>query len=862
MTASPLSRRQFFGATAATAAIGALPASATEARPSPLAPEPLPPAGVCQRLGSARFRELEAPSQDATGRLQFSPDSKWLAQFEEDVYVGYEVATGRRVKWRLPEVNELGMSSWRLSNDTVFVRFGLDDLDSDKFSPRLYDRETGQRLKLTKFLHADHTGITPDGAGLIGCDEKELRRVNLRTGKVVWRRKWATDASVPAVTFTVTDRWVVGVGVQRLHLFDTATGNDGPRLEDAAPKDAPPDNHFTLVGFSADGKRVAGWHTAEVPNQAVVWDTTTGKVISRVNLPENAPPPVLTADGQHLLTTDATGRLVGYDVRSGKVTRHLAAADVADFQLSPDGKVLACFRSPQAGVLGGIDGLHNEPGGIVRLLNPATGELLPQSPDPAVELTKVRFADKHTVVAEANTGPSTSHLVWDTRTNRRRVFSPPQGQVHLPGLGGLAPVTFGALSPDGTRYVSRPEGNGNVIVTDAATGRRLHTLAIRFDFIDHDPFWIGRGCVGFVQPDWLTCWDLADHTSRAVSLKFATDGRVQNFVSTPDGRTVALLHWNDGNDRPTAPTVTWVDVKIGKLTTTRGEFGELSISADGGRVAVVAADERVRVTVIDRGGRRVTLGQPAGLNHLDPRIGLSPCGRTAFLTHARQDDPETLPVPVVQFWEALSGDLRAEYGTPFVAEGLGVSPCGRRVATTHRDAPVYLWDVFGEKSDPQAKPDASTWDALDGPTDKAFTAIRRLVQHPTAAVELLSAKLTPAEPPKAEWVKARIDKLGSTDFRTRHTAELELSAVADRIVEPLRKAIAVGAESPEADERLNRLIEKADGIPRSAWRAVRAVEALEYCDVPSAAVLLEKFAGGVDTAVLTREAKAAVKRRG
>ena len=186
----------------------------------------------------------------------------------------------------------------------------------------------------------------------------------------------------------------------------------------------------------------------------------------------------------------------------------------------------------------------------------------------------------------------------------------------------------------------------------------------------------------------------------------------------------------------------------------------------------------------------------------------------------------------------------------------------RRIATTHRDAPIYLWDVFGETSDPQAKPDAATWAALDGTTDKAFTALRRLVQHPTAAVDLLSAKLTPAEPPKAEWVKARIDKLGSTDFRTRHTADLELSTVADRIVEPLRKAIATGADSPEADERLNRLLEKAEGMPRSAWRIVRAVEALEYCEGKAAVELLKTLAGGVDTAVLTKEARAAVKRRG
>jgi hypothetical protein len=183
------------------------------------------------------------------------------------------------------------------------------------------------------------------------------------------------------------------------------------------------------------------------------------------------------------------------------------------------------------------------------------------------------------------------------------------------------------------------------------------------------------------------------------------------------------------------------------------------------------------------------------------------------------------------------------------------------VVTTHRDAPVYLWDVFGETTDRQAKPDARTWDALDAAPDKAFTALRRLVQHPAAAVELLSAKLTPAEQPKTEWVKARLDRLGSRDFRTRHTAELDLSAVADRIREPLRKALDAGAENMEAEERLQRLLDRSAGTPRSSWRAVRAVETLEYCDGKPAVELLKKLAGGVESAVLTTEAKAAVKRR-
>ena len=159
--------------------------------------------------------------------------------------------------------------------------------------------------------------------------------------------------------------------------------------------------------------------------------------------------------------------------------------------------------------------------------------------------------------------------------------------------------------------------------------------------------------------------------------------------------------------------MTWVDVTAGTFVTRPGGSGRVSVSASGNRVAVsdvpeIEAGHRdaLVVTVIDRSGGRWQLAQPTKTVVGEQRAELSPCGRTMFLAHEKPGEGENAePIPVVQFWEVLSGERRAEYVTPFVAGGLGVSPCGRRIATTHRDAPVYLWDVFGEMTDPQPKPD-------------------------------------------------------------------------------------------------------------------------------------------------------------
>ena len=678
MTDTPLSRRAFFGTAAAVGVVGALPAS--EAKPSPLAPEPTPPVGVSQRLGSARFREL-------TADYKFSADSKWLAQFDGGHFLAYEVATGRRVKWAA-KGDEAGWPDWHLANDTVL----LWDNNHPAPVPTLWDRDTGHPRKALKFKPAQHHALTADASGLIQYDGKELRRVDVRTGKVEWRRAWKCDASVPVVEYTVTQRWIVGVGVKRLHLFNPLTGKDGPRLEDAPPPDAPPDNHFQPVGFSADNKRLCGYFTADAQPRTVVWDLTTGKVVGRRTMTDTTEPPLLTADGRTLLILDQQARLSGCDVTTGKLTRRLAAQNIGQFVLSPDGAVLAVGWGQQFGPLGGIGAFGGIVGpaageGVIRLLNPATGELLLQSPDPSAEVKGVRFADPHSVVTEVDAASSqSSHLVWDVRTGRRRAAI----NANHPNFGAGLPAPFlcagfgfngrqDELSPDGTRCLA--EFQSQVVVADAFTGRALHA----FDPIQSvEPlFWLGRGKVAKLSAGGLVVWDLDGHTRRTIPLKFNQAGT----AVTPDGRTAVFSHSDQDAEEPTA--ITWVDAASGAVTRRPVERGRMAVSADGNRVAVTVGADAIpeyegfiRVTVIDRGSRRISFRQATGNVVNEPRAELSPCGRTAYLAHEKPGEGETAEgIPVVQFWEVLSGERRAEYVTPFAAGGLGVSPCGRRVAT-------------------------------------------------------------------------------------------------------------------------------------------------------------------------------------
>jgi len=245
-----------------------------------------------------------------------------------------------------------------------------------------------------------------------------------------------------------------------------------------------------------------------------------------------------------------------------------------------------------------------------------------------------------------------------------------------------------------------------------------------------------------------------------------------------------------------------------------------------------------------------------------PKCDLTACGRTlAVQRDDWTDDEGVRHSAAFELWEVATGQRRWSRPIDRAFDDLRASPCGRFVATARADQPVYLWDVFGEVSDPQPEPTDGprVWDALGSvDAEVAFRAVRLLVQHPTTAVRLLSAKLKPVEAPKRAWVDERIEQLSNSDFHTRQTAEKELTAHADVIADQLRAALDAGPTTEEAEERIQRIVGRATA-PLDYTRTLRAVEVLEYAG-EEAGPLLSRLANGAP-GFLAREATAAKRRR-
>lgn len=882
MTDRSVSRRQFLGTAGAFAATSLAASDPFPTDPAPDAapphfpttfpPEPLPP-GVARQFGSARFRDFYA------NRYEVSPDSRWVVWLQDGWCGGYELATARRVRFRTqPE------SGWRevLEGVTATGRLIVTEKNDNAFRVRQYDLLTGAPDPPVDVADGEVRAVSADGRLAVvekeTAERVEYKGVELATGRALWTIVRRTP--LPSMGMRVVGRFAHagftfppdgGNGSDsRSVLLNIDTGREIP-IE--PPGEGARGVLSSRVWGSADRRRllaVCQTHDPDI-DRAVVWNTVSGRVVSSFALPGADRAFGGTPDGRSFYgTVGDDHQLVLRDAATGKITRRYDVFDVnaSDSAVTPDGKTLLLARTDRSR----YDSRSGPDNTLIRLIDADSGLTLPQSPDPPGPLVRVWFPAATTVATAYRTkAEHVDYTLWDIPTTRSRRVVDPTERNEARQRDEMEPANL--VSPDG-RHTLRADGS-RLAVVDTATGRTTAVIA-QPPVAAGRWFWLDAATVGVFVSDGLTVWAPEADTLRVVPLdlpgkrpmvwrwRAAADGKRVGFQFFPD---LAALVFQFG----------WVTVDGGEVTVAeqqhRGRGVGLAGSADGGRVAVgldrpKSADRRASleadwIAVHDRTGLQWLVNTPAAV----PPFDLTGCGRTlAVRSSGVSIDDMPPPAPALELWEVVSGQRRRRYPLDALPDDLRCSPCGRWVATVRQDQPLYLWDVYGEASDPQPEPTPAElprlWNDLssaDG--EAAFRTVRTLVQHPAAAARLLGAKLKPAKAPKEDWVVERIDRLSDPDFRTRDRAERELAAVADVVADTLRKATEAGAETEEAADRLDRLLIRAAGTPLDIVRTVRAVEVLEHAAGDDARALLARLADGAPAAALTREATAALKRR-
>ncbi len=191
------------------------------------------------------------------------------------------------------------------------------------------------------------------------------------------------------------------------------------------------------------------------------------------------------------------------------------------------------------------------------------------------------------------------------------------------------------------------------------------------------------------------------------------------------------------------------------------------------------------------------------------------------------------------------------------------SPNCRLLAAASNDAPIYIWDVYGQgKSPPRAtlkltkENQQKLWQQLAA-SDAAvgFQAVCELIGRPNEAVAILKEgwnNLPRAAPQQMrQWIK----DLDSIEYKVRKTATAELDVFA--LQEDLLRKALEQAGTLEVRQRLEDILRRQEP---QRLRNTRMLEVLERLGTAQARQLIQGLLSQTDSKELSAEAAASLRR--
>ncbi len=222
----------------------------------------------------------------------------------------------------------------------------------------------------------------------------------------------------------------------------------------------------------------------------------------------------------------------------------------------------------------------------------------------------------------------------------------------------------------------------------------------------------------------------------------------------------------------------------------------------------------------------------------------------------------------LRVWELATGGLRYRVEDSVLL--LAVAPAGPLFATSANRASkeelnqIVLrdWDKSIPRLQPSKRFDADTiWaDLASRDAAHAFGRIRELAATPKETLALLDKRLPRIELVKPADLEKLLRQLDDDQFEVRDQARRRLEVLGEVAQSALERALA-GNRSLQVRLQIKDLLDLLAGpLLDDRLRFVRAVEILEIIASPESRRLLERLAGGDPGHLLTREARAALKR--
>lgn len=621
--------------------------------------------------------------------VEFSPDGTRLATTgnPDDVISSAASETGRQAFVWDAETGEREVVLSGHRKGVWEVHFSPDGsrlaTASGDGTAAIWNAETGERL----FVLRGHApgqwllaSFTPDGRKLLTTDVAGAVRLwDARSGAL---EREFSDSGICGGVLSPDGRLIAGEACGALGTGLIVDADTGERI--LALKGH---TGFLIdIAFSPDGSLIA---TASSDGRAKIWATRTGRELLTLEGHSGWVYGVDFSPSGRLVATageDGTARL--WDATSGRELLTLSGHTgiIRDVDFSPDGRRLATSSGdgtvrvwdvgPQGGreqaTLAGPDVVQSiayssdggwlataSSDGKARLWNAATGRrIVTFSGEDAS--SDVAFAPDGNSLATG--GFSGSPILWDTASGEvQRILGGPEGWT-----GSVA------FSPDGTRIATGlggPDGSGQVLLWEAATGRLIDSLGELVPGGDHPLVDLafshdGKLLASANLDGTARVWDLA---SREERLTLRPHAIVVGVALSPDGQLLAT----SGTDG----TVKIWDVSTGtevrSLAGHLGTVARVAFSPDGKLLASAGFDNTARLWDVSTGRQLLVLtGHTLGLTDL----AFSPDG-TRLATSANDGTVRVYVLPIEELIELARSRLTRSWTADECRQYLHLSAC-------------------------------------------------------------------------------------------------------------------------------------------------------------------------------------------